>query len=114
MVKVQCRRTWRSGWAAAVKQLGATAADIGDYAGYVRALEDRRQFFLSRGATSSEHSHLDAIAETLEAQKSPNSSSRRATNHPVMYGIACRLNCLSTDHSLSAASWPSSTVREVP
>jgi glucuronate isomerase len=56
----------RSGWVAAVKQLGATAnIDIGDYAGYVEALEDRRQFFLSRGATSSDHSHLDAIAEPL-------------------------------------------------
>ena len=34
----------RSGWVAAVKQLGATAnTDIGDYAGYVEALEDRRQ-----------------------------------------------------------------------
>ena len=62
-----------SGWAAAVKQLGATAnTDIGAYAGYVKALEDRRQFFLSRGATSSDHSHRDAIAEPLnpgEAQR---------------------------------------------
>ena len=57
----------RDGWAAAVKHLGAAAGiDVGDYAGYVAALEDRRRYFISHGATSADHSHLDAIAEPLD------------------------------------------------
>src|SRR6478752_7654461 len=63
----------RDGWASAVKQLGAVAGvDVGEYAGYVAALEDRRRYFISHGATSADHSHVDAIAEPLavaEAQR---------------------------------------------
>lgn len=58
----------RSGWVDAVKGLGAAAqVDVGEYAGYIRALEERRRFFISRGATSADHSHLDAGTEPLEA-----------------------------------------------
>ena len=57
----------RPGWVDAVKGLGAAAQiDVGEYAGYIQALEERRRFFISRGATSADHSHLDAIAEPLE------------------------------------------------
>ena len=56
-----------SGWVDAVQQLGAAAnTDVDHYAGYITALEERRRFFISRGATSSDHSHRDAIAEPLE------------------------------------------------
>ena len=55
------------GWIDAVKQLGAAAqVDVGDYAGYIEALEDRRRHFIAHGATSADHSHLDARAEPLE------------------------------------------------
>ncbi len=57
----------RAGWIEAVKGLGAAAQiDVGEYDGYIRALEERRQFFISRGARSADHSHLDARAEPLE------------------------------------------------
>ena len=42
------------------------AVDVGDYAGYIAALEDRRRYFIAHGATSADHSHLDAGAEPLE------------------------------------------------
>jgi glucuronate isomerase len=55
------------GWVDAVKRLGAVAgSDVGDYAGYVAALEERRRFFVSRGAVSADHSHADALAVPLE------------------------------------------------
>jgi glucuronate isomerase len=54
------------GWSDAVKRLGAVAeTDVGDYAGYVAALEQRRQFFIARGAVSADHSHADANAVPL-------------------------------------------------
>jgi glucuronate isomerase len=57
----------RPGWADAVKRLGAVAeTDVGDYAGYVRALVKRRRFFVARGAVSTDHSHADAIVAPLE------------------------------------------------
>lgn len=56
----------RAGWADTVKRLGAVAdTDVGDYAGYVAALEQRRRFFISRGAVSADHSHADAITAPL-------------------------------------------------
>ena len=55
------------GWADAVKRLGeAAGAEIGDYLGYVAALESRRRFFVERGAVSADHSHPDAVAAPLE------------------------------------------------
>jgi len=57
----------RAGWVDAVKQLGAAAGtDVGDYAGYLAALERRRQFFRTRGAVSADHSHADAVAAPLD------------------------------------------------
>lgn len=57
----------RTGWADAVKGLGAAAqVDVGEYDGYVQALEERRRYFIAHGATSADHSHLDARAEPLD------------------------------------------------
>ena len=57
----------QSGWADAVKRLGAAAeTDTGDYAGYVAALERRREYFVAHGAVSADHSHADAVAAPLE------------------------------------------------
>jgi glucuronate isomerase len=56
----------QAGWADAVKRLGTVAdTDVGDYAGYVTALERRRRFFIERGGVSADHSHADAIATAL-------------------------------------------------
>ncbi len=57
----------RVGWIDAVHGLGAAAqVDVGQYAGYIRALEQRRRFFITRGATSADHSHLDSATTPLE------------------------------------------------
>jgi glucuronate isomerase len=57
----------RPGWADAVKRLGAVAdTDVGNYAGYVAALEQRRRFFAARGAVSADHGVADAVAAPLE------------------------------------------------
>ena len=55
------------GWPDAVAQLGK-AADVatGDYAGYVRALETRRRYFIEHGAVSADHSHVDVRTDPLE------------------------------------------------
>jgi glucuronate isomerase len=56
----------RAGWAAAVERLGAVSGiDTRDYAGYLRALEERRRFFAAHGATSADHSHADASTDPL-------------------------------------------------
>jgi len=56
-----------AGWADAVKRLGeAAGVEVGDYAGYVAALEARRRFFVTRGAVSADHSHADAVAAPLD------------------------------------------------
>lgn len=60
----------RPGWPEAVARLGAvTGIDVGDYAGYLQALEDRRRHFRAHGAVSADHSHADARAEPLDAQQ---------------------------------------------
>ncbi|HET6550935.1 MAG TPA: glucuronate isomerase [Solirubrobacter sp.] len=55
------------GWADAVARLGEVAGiDTGEYAGYVRALELRRRYFVEHGAVSADHSHEDARTDPLE------------------------------------------------
>ena len=55
------------GWRDAVAQLGKAAdVDTGDYAGYVRALEARRRYFVEHGAVSADHSHVDVRTDPLE------------------------------------------------
>jgi glucuronate isomerase len=56
------------GWREALARLGEAAdVDTGDYAGYVRALEERRRFFVAHGATSADHSHADVRTDPLES-----------------------------------------------
>jgi glucuronate isomerase len=56
----------RPGWAESLSRLGAAAGiDTGEYAGYLRALEQRRQFFRELGATSADHSHRDVRTDPL-------------------------------------------------
>jgi glucuronate isomerase len=55
------------GWTADVARLGAAAdVDTTTYAGYLRALEARRHYFVEHGAVSADHSHLDAGTEPLD------------------------------------------------
>ena len=55
------------GWAEAVFRLGeVSGVDTGDYRGYIRALEERRRYFLAHGATSADHSHPDVRTESLD------------------------------------------------
>lgn len=57
----------RPDWAASVDRLaGATGEDVGDYDGFVSALETRRRHFLAHGATSADHSHPDARTDPLD------------------------------------------------
>ncbi|NKQ52680.1 glucuronate isomerase [Amycolatopsis sp. K13G38] len=57
----------RAGWRAAVDRLGeVTGIDTGDYAGYVRALEERRRYFHEHGAVSADHSHPDVRTDPLD------------------------------------------------
>ena len=54
-------------WNADVDRLAEVAGvDTGDYAGYVTAMENRRQYFKDNGAVSADHSHFDAHTDTLE------------------------------------------------
>ncbi len=54
------------GWREAVARLGEVAdVDTGGYAGYLRALEQRRRYFVAHGATSADHSHADVRTDPL-------------------------------------------------
>src|SRR5918995_2865581 len=52
---------------AGVDRLAEVAGvNTGDYAGYLTAMENRRQYFKDNGAASADHSHFDAHTDTLE------------------------------------------------
>jgi glucuronate isomerase len=53
----------RPGWSETVKGLGG---DVGHYAGFIAALEERRRYFVEHGAVSADHGHTDAGTEPLE------------------------------------------------
>lgn len=56
----------RPTWVADVDRLGAAAGeDVGDYDGYLRALEARRRHFIEHGASSADHSHADVRTDPL-------------------------------------------------
>lgn len=58
----------RPGWPSLARQLGEVAGvDTNTYPGFITALENRRAFFKENGGVSSDHSHLDAGTEPLEA-----------------------------------------------
>jgi glucuronate isomerase len=55
------------GWPDAVTRLAEVAdLDTGDYAGFARALEARRRYFVAHGAVSADHSHVDVRTDPLE------------------------------------------------
>ena len=57
-------------WRRELKDLGkASGMDIGSYAAYIRALERRREFFKSRGATSTDHAVLIPYAHELTSSE---------------------------------------------
>ncbi len=57
----------RADWSSSVRQLGEVAdIETGNYAGYLQALESRRRYFGSHGATSADHSHPDVRTDPLE------------------------------------------------
>jgi glucuronate isomerase len=57
-------------WPYAVARLGEAAAEnTGDYYGYLRALEERRRFFVENGATSADHSHPDVRTDPLDPRE---------------------------------------------
>ena len=54
------------GWRDELAALSAvTGSDIGDLAGFTRALEDRRAFFKSAGATATDHAVVEPYTERL-------------------------------------------------
>jgi glucuronate isomerase len=59
--------SFRPGWTSDVDRLGEVAdVDTATYAGWAEAMERRRAYFAAHGATSSDHSHVDARAERLD------------------------------------------------
>jgi len=55
------------GWAGVIAELAeASGIDTGDYAGYIDALEQRRQHFTAHGATAADHAHADARTDPLD------------------------------------------------
>ncbi|MDR7304330.1 glucuronate isomerase [Haloactinomyces albus] len=59
-----------SGWVRSLDHLAAVSGiDTGDYAGLVRALETRREFFREHGATATDHSAPDARMAFLPEQE---------------------------------------------
>src|SRR5665811_1285069 len=55
------------GWPIAVARLGQVSGeDTSSYAGWVKAMEARRQYFVSHGAKSADHAHTDSGTEPLQ------------------------------------------------
>ncbi|WP_354529047.1 glucuronate isomerase [Nakamurella sp. UYEF19] len=56
-----------AGWVGDVDRLGRSAGtEVGDFTGYIAALEERRRFFIANGAVSADHSHFDLRTTPLE------------------------------------------------
>lgn len=57
----------RPDWVELVDRLGEVSGqDVGTYAGFVAAIEDRRAYFKARGAVSTDQSHRDLRTDVLE------------------------------------------------
>jgi glucuronate isomerase len=55
------------GFAASLEHLGElTGENTGSWAGYLAALRNRREYFMQRGATSTDHGHPSARTENLD------------------------------------------------
>jgi glucuronate isomerase len=60
----------RADWTNRVADLGRVAGvSTGDYAGFLAALAARRQYFISQGATATDHSPADAGSEPLDRRE---------------------------------------------
>lgn len=60
----------RADWNARVDKLAEVSGiDTSTLAGYTAAMENRRAYFKSKGAVSTDHSHADLIADYLEASE---------------------------------------------
>ena len=58
------------GWIAGVQALGElSGVEVGSYAAYIRALEERRAFFKRMGAAATDHAALTPFTEQLEASE---------------------------------------------
>ncbi len=69
-------------WPAALDRLAAAAnTDVGSYAGYIAALEERRRYFIAHGAVSADHSHADARTDPLEASEAARIYSAARAGH---------------------------------
>jgi glucuronate isomerase len=77
------------GWIADVARLGeVSGVDTGSYAGWVAAMEDRREHFRAHGAVSADHSHTDVGTRPLA---DPGSVYRQALEGTVPAGDAAAL-----------------------
>lgn len=57
----------RADWNELIDRLGeVSGVDTDSYAGWVAAMENRREYFRAHGAVSSDHSHADARVEPLD------------------------------------------------
>ncbi|MGO4691302.1 glucuronate isomerase [Glaciibacter sp. 2TAF33] len=57
----------RAGWRAAVDRLSArSGVDVGDYAGFLEAVQQRRFAFVAAGARATDHGHLTANTTPLD------------------------------------------------
>jgi len=69
-------------WKREIEKLGALAGrDIVDFAGYVAALENRRAFFKSMGATSTDHACVAPFTEKLSSGEANNILQRALAGH---------------------------------
>lgn len=94
----------RQGWVDDVARLGEAAdIEVGDHAGYLAALEQRRRYFIEHGATSADHSHADVGCEPLDdadadrifraALKGDATSSELLAFRRHMLGEMARMSC---------------------
>lgn len=61
------------GWRKEIETLSlVSGTDIGDYASFIRALEERRAFFRSLGATATDHAVLEPYTERLPDSQADN------------------------------------------
>lgn len=76
------------GWAGAVARLGeVSGVDTGSYAGWVAAMERRREHFCAHGATSADHSHEDVGTAPLDDPE--------AVYAAALAGTATRAECVA-------------------
>jgi len=74
-------------WIADVDRLAEVSGiETADYGGFIAALEDRRRYFIARGAVSADHSHADARTDILSSSEAGR-----------LYALARRRDCTDTE-----------------